>query len=162
MAKSRPLFIASIILPVLIAVSAFAEAPKGGTAGLKGPVTITSETLTADSKAHTALFERDVVARTTDMTIHADTMLVFYREEGGQVTRIEAAGHVKLYKSTRLITAEKAVYYADEDKVVFTGEPRATDGDNVVTGTTMTYFIGDDRSYVEHSKVFLKSGKDRR
>jgi lipopolysaccharide export system protein LptA len=67
---------------------------------------------------------------------------------------------VKLYKDTKLITSEKAVYFADEDKVVFTGEPRATDGDNVVTGTTMTYFIGADRSYVEHSKVFLKNKKD--
>lgn len=157
---SRPPFIASIVLLTLLSVRAFAETPKPSNQEVRGPITVTSETLTADSKAHTALFEKNVVARTTNMTIHADTMLVFYKENGGEVTRIDATGHVKLYKDTKLITSEKAVYFADEDKVVFTGEPRATDGDNVVTGTTMTYFIGADRSYVEHSKVFLKNKKD--
>jgi hypothetical protein len=29
-----------------------------------------------------------------------------------------------------------------------------------VTGTTMTYYISQDRSYVEKSKVFLKNKKD--
>jgi len=153
----RQLSIVSILLFAVSAAVAFAEAPKPG---LKGPITITSETLTADNKAHTALFERNVVAKTEDTTIYADRMLVFYTENGGQVSKIDAGGHVKLYKNTRVITSEKAVYYADEDKVVFTGEPRATDGDNIVTGTTMTYYMGDDRSLVEHSKVFLKNRKD--
>jgi len=56
-----------------------------------------------------------------------------------------------------LITADKAVYYADEAKVVFSGNPRAMDGENVVTGSVMTYFIDEDRSIVENSKVYLKN-----
>jgi lipopolysaccharide export system protein LptA len=47
--------------------------------------------------------------------------------------------------------------HADEDKVIFTGEPRAVDGENVVTGTKMKFFIKEDRSYVENSKVFLNN-----
>ena len=103
---------------------------------VKGPINITSETLTADNKARTALFEGNVVAKTTDMTIYSDKMLVFYKEGSGDVTKIESTGNVRLLKGTRLITSQNAVYYADEDKVVFTGEPRAMDGENVVTGAS--------------------------
>jgi lipopolysaccharide export system protein LptA len=150
-------FIISIALLVLPALTALA-APK---TLVKGPITITSATLTADNRAHTALFEKDVIAKTPNMTIYADSMLVFYTEQGGNVTKIEAAGNVKLYKDSRVITAQKATYFADQDKVVFTGEPRAVDGENVVTGSTMTYFIAEDRSYVEHSKVFMKNKESR-
>ena len=48
-----------------------------------------------------------------------------------------------------------------KEKVIFTGEPRAMDGDNVVSGTKMIYFMVDDRFLVENSKVILKSKKDR-
>jgi len=129
-------------------------------ANIKGPVTITSETLTADNKAHTALFETNVVAKTTNLTIQADKMLVFYKEDGGDVTKIESTGNVKVLKEDRIITSKAATYYADEEKVVFTGEPRAMDGDNVVSGTKIVYFMTNDRFFVENSKVILKSKKE--
>lgn len=157
---SRRFFIISILFLLFSASGSFsAEQQK---AKLRGPVTVTSESLTADNKSHTALFEKNVVAKTSDMTIYADRMLVFYSESGGEITKIEATGEVKLHKDNRVIFARQAVYFADEDKVVFTGEPRAVDGDNVVTGSKMTYFVTEDRSYVEGgSKVFLKNKKDR-
>jgi lipopolysaccharide export system protein LptA len=151
---SKQFFIISIFLLLVTVTAAHAEEAKGR---ITGPITVTSEMLTSDSQHHTALFEKNVVAKTTDMTIYADRMLVYYREQGGDVTRIDATGNVKVYKGTRLITSRAAVYYADEDKVVFTGDPRAVDGDNVVTGSIITYYIKDDRSIVENSKVFLKN-----
>jgi lipopolysaccharide export system protein LptA len=151
---SKRFFIVSICFLLATALAAHAQEVKER---ISGPITVTSETLTNDSRQHTALFEKNVVAKTTDMTIHADKMLVFYKEQGGDVTRIDATGNVKVYKGTRLITSQAAVYYADEDKVVFTGDPRAVDGENVVTGSVITYYVKDDRSVVEHSKVFLKN-----
>jgi lipopolysaccharide export system protein LptA len=142
----------------MIGGSSLAETSR---ANVKGPITVTSESLTADNKAHTALFEKNVLVRTPDMSMTADKMLIFYREDGGEVTKIEATGNVRLIRETRAITAQNAIYYADEDKVVFTGEPKAIDGDNVVTGTKMTYLIREDRSRVENSKVFLKNKKDK-
>jgi lipopolysaccharide export system protein LptA len=128
-------------------------------ARIKGPIHITSETLTSDNKAHTALFEKNVVAKTTDLTIHSDKMLVYYKEDGGTVTKIEATGNVKVFRESRIITSKSATYYSDEEKVIFTGEPRAMDGDNVVSGTKITYFMDSDRFHVENSKVILKSKK---
>jgi len=139
-------------------VQANAEIQK---ANVKGPITITSESLTADNRAHTALFEKNVIAKTTNLTIYADKMLVFYKEDGGDVTKIEATGNVKVLRESRIITSKSATYYAEEEKVVFSGDPRALDGDNVVSGTKITYFMIDDRFLVENSKVILKSKKDR-
>ncbi len=150
--------IISLCLVLTLAGVLFAEPEKPK---VKGPITVTSEPLLADNKANTALFEKNVIAKTPDMSMHADRMLIFYRENGGEVTKIEASGNVRLFRENRAITANNATYYADEDKVVFTGDPRAIDGDNVVTGTKMTYFIKEDRSQIEHSKVFLKNRKDK-
>ena len=122
---------------------------------IKGPIVITSEKLTADNTAHTALFERSVVARTKEMTVHADKMLVYSNKDSGDVTRIDASGNVQLIKGNRVVTSQEATYFADEDKVIFTGEPKAVEDGNVITGKKMTYLMNEDRFFVEGSKVFL-------
>ena len=126
---------------------------------IKGPIVVTSERLTADNQTHTAIFENSVVARTRNMTIYSDKMLVYYNKDTGDVTRIEAEGRVKLIRDDRVITSREADYHADEEKVIFTGDPRATEGENVVTGRKMTYLLKEDRFLVEDSKVFLKNRK---
>lgn len=127
----------------------------------KGPVIITSATLTADNKARTALFEGSVVAKTESMTIFSKKMLVSYTENG-KITKIEATGDVKVVKGDRVITSDEAIYFAEEEKVVFTGQPKAVEGPNLVTGTKIIYMMKDDRSLVENSKVFMeRSPKNR-
>jgi lipopolysaccharide export system protein LptA len=153
---SRQLFISSLLILFIFSTNVFSEEKAQR---IKGPITITSEMLIADNKAHTACFERSVVARTTDMTLYADRMLVSYNEDSGDVKMIEAEGNIKLLKGTRAVTSQKAIYYANEEKVIFTGEPHATDGENVVTGEKITYLLHEDRYLVEQSKVFLKKQK---
>jgi lipopolysaccharide export system protein LptA len=122
---------------------------------IKGPIVVTSQMLTADNKARTALFEHSVVARTPDLTMYADKMLVSYEKDTGNVTRIDAQGKVKVIKDQRIITSNEATYYADTEQVIFTGEPRAVEGENVVTGTKMVYQMNEERFLVEDSKVIL-------
>jgi lipopolysaccharide export system protein LptA len=158
---SRPYSIKPIGWAFLLCLLLFFCAPSYGEEKLvesKGPITVTSERLTADNKAHTALFEGSVVAKTETTFIYSDRMLVHY-SDSGKVIKIEAAGHVKLIKGDRIITSDAATYYADDqERIVFIGEPRAMEGKNVVTGTKMTYFMKDDRSIVENSKVFMEKG----
>jgi lipopolysaccharide export system protein LptA len=128
--------------------------------GDKEPTVITANSLTADNKAKTALFTGNVVAKKGDGTLYADRMLVFYVETGdgenSNIDRIEASGNVKLVRNNRIITSGKAIYYAGEqERAVFSDKPRATENRNVVTGTLMTYYIKDDRSVVENSKIFI-------
>ena len=127
----------------------------------QAPTIITSESLTADNKAKTALFTGSVVAKKADTTIYADRMLVYYSEggSGSNIDKIESDGNVKLVRGDRVVTSGKMVYYAGTDKTderaIFTESPRAAEGKNVVTGTKMTYYMKDDRSLVENSKVFV-------
>jgi len=143
----------SLIFFLILSTNLFSEEAEKK---IRGPIVITSETLTTDNKANTALFEKNVIARTTDMTLHADKMLVYYNQETGNVTKIEAMGNIKLLKGNRVITSKDATYYTDPERVIFTGEPRAVEGENVVTGTRMTYFMDEDRYLIEESKVFLQ------
>jgi len=129
------------------------------------PIIITSKTLINDSKAKTATFEGDVVAKRGEVTLYAAKMIVYYEDEqkGGNIKMIEAIGNVKLVKGDRVITSHKATYYPEpEERVIFTGEPRATEGKNLVTGEKITYFMKDDRSLVEKSKVYLKEKKSEK
>lgn len=89
------------------------------------------------------------------MTLYSDRMLVYSSEEG-KITKIEASGHVRLLKGEKVITSDEATYYAGEEKVVFTGRPKAVEGNNMVTGTKMTYLMNEDRSLVENSRVFME------
>lgn len=129
-------------------------------------IVITSEILTADNKENVAIFEKSVVAKKGDMTLYADKMQVYSstkllddKSRGtstSNIDKIEADGNVKFKKNNRIITSKKAIYFTKpEEMVEFTGEPVASDGSNVVTGTKILYYISDDRYKVENSKVFL-------
>ena len=96
----KQLFTVSVFISVVLAGSLFAEEK---TEQIKGPIVITSQTLLSDNKARTALFEGSVVAKTENMTLYSDKMLVYYAEETGNVTKIDAEGSVKLVKKTLLL-----------------------------------------------------------
>ncbi|HEX8949864.1 MAG TPA: LptA/OstA family protein, partial [Dissulfurispiraceae bacterium] len=156
----RPAVLLVSFLIVLLSFSGMASAEPKKAA--KEPTVITSQMLTADNKAHTALFQVNVVAKKGDMTIYSDKMLVYYSEEKGSnnIRKIDAEGNVKVIKGDRVVTSRFATYYATpEEHVVFTGDPKASEGENVVTGTKMIYYMKDDRSVVENSKVFLVERK---
>lgn len=153
----RQLFTASIIM-LFLASWAFSQEK---TSPVKGTIVITSEKLSADNKARTALFEGSVVAKTGEMTLYSDRMLVYYSDQTGNVTRIDAEGNVKLVKKDLVVTSHMAQYFADTDKVIFTGEPTAVEKGNIVTGTKMTYMFKEEQSIVENSRVLLENKKEK-
>ncbi|MCE5194203.1 MAG: LptA/OstA family protein [Nitrospiraceae bacterium] len=151
-------FIVSAVILFSFTTNVFSE---DSTGQLKGPIIITSDTLSADNKARTALFEKNVVAKTETMTLMSDKMLVYYAEKTGSITRIDVEGNVKLIKNDLVVTSDVAKYYADENKVVFTGEPKAVEKGNVVAGDMMTYFIKTERFIVNKSRVLLENKKGK-
>lgn len=154
----RQLFTVSVFISVVLTGSIFAEEK---TEQIKGPIVITSQTLFSDNKARTALFEGSVVAKTENMTLYSDKMLVYYAEGSGNVTKIAAEGRVKLVKKDLVVTSRFANYFAEEEKVIFTGEPKAVEKGNIITGTKMTYLMKEDRSIVENSRVLLENKKGK-
>ncbi len=153
---SRQFFIVNCILSALLVhftVSAATLIDKKE----KKSIIITSETLTADNKNSTAIFEGSVVAKTDDITMYSDKMTVFYDNTRNKVTRIHALGRVKVHKEEKALFSDEATYLEDEEKIIFTGNPKAVDGENVISGTQIIFYLKDDRAEVQGSRVVLQN-----
>ena len=154
----KPLFIFHNILIGSILFFSFSSATAAEKAE-KTPIVITSQTLTAESNNKTAVFEGSVVATKEDLTIYSDKMTVFYDNSESKIRKIYAVGNVKVHKKERVIFSDEATYMEDEKKIIFTGNPRAVEGENVVSGTQITFYLEDERAYVEGSRVILQDQK---
>ena len=156
---SKPHLIFNCLLSLLIVC--FSVSKVSVTEGAeKKTITITSETLTADNKNSTAVFEGSVIAKTDDITIYSDKMIVFYNDAENNVKKINATGNVKVHNKERVIFSKEASYIKNEEKIIFTGSPKAIEGDNVFTGTQIIYFLKDDRAVVEESRVILQDKQE--
>lgn len=122
-------------------------APPAGERG-KEPITIKSNELSTDSKNRTATFTGKVTARQGDLTIYADRVVVHYKQEGGDVDRVDAVGNVRIVQGDRLATAREGVYLSAEQKIVLSGEPKVFQGENTVSGKVITYFVNEEKSVV--------------
>ena len=155
---SKPFFIFNFSVSILILFFSVFNVPLSEGAENKS-ITITSETLTADNKNSTALFEGSVIARTRNISSHSDKMTVYYNESGNNVKQILASGNVKVHSDKRAIFSKEASYFNDEEKIVFTGNAKAVEGGNVITGSKIIYFLKDDRAVIEGSRVILQNNK---
>jgi lipopolysaccharide export system protein LptA len=80
------------------------------------------------------------------------------------VSLIEATGRVRIQKDEGRATSQKAVYFADEEKIVLTGEPVAWQKGTRVTGQKITMYLAEDRSVVEggsHVQIEQSQGDSR-
>jgi lipopolysaccharide export system protein LptA len=154
----KPLFIFHNILIGSVLFFSFSAAAAAETAE-KTSIVITSQTLTAENNNKTAIFEGSVVATKEDLTIYSDKMTVFYDNSEGKIKKIYAVGNVKAHKNERVIFSDEATYTEDEHKIIFTGNPRAVEGENVVTGTHITLYLEDERAFVEGSRVIMQDKK---
>ncbi|HDH53052.1 MAG TPA: hypothetical protein ENH24_01040 [Nitrospirae bacterium] len=144
-----------VLIILILHIAAFAiDLP--GNAGKKA-VIITSQSLTADNKNHTAIFEGSVVAKTGGITMYSDEMTVFYDNSESKIKKIHAIGNVRVLKNERALFSEEATYFEDEGKIIFTGNPKAVEGENVITGTQIIFYLKDDRAVVEGSRVILQN-----
>ena len=124
---------------------------------------ITSERLTFDYQRQFALFEGNVVVVDPQMRILADKMTVLF-DEGNKAKSIKAEGEVYIIQEEKKAKAEKADYDVATGTIVLTGKPQITQGKDVVTGETITFFKNEDRVLVDgRSKlvIFPKDGEKK-
>ncbi|MBI5411163.1 MAG: hypothetical protein HZA21_04135 [Nitrospirae bacterium] len=76
------------------------------------------------------------------------------------VSVFEATGRVIIEKDEGRATSQKAEYFADEEKIVLTGEPVAWQKGTRVTGQKITMYLAEDRSVVEgNSRVQIEQNQ---
>lgn len=140
--------ILTVMLLLLTSLAVVNAAPLQKGVRQDQPITIKSNELSSDSKSRTATFSGKVVARQGDLTMYSDKLVVYYKEDGGDLDKVVASGNVRIVQGDRLATAREAVYQSVEQKIVLTGDPKVIQGDNTVTGKVITYFVDDERSVV--------------
>jgi len=113
-------------------------------------------------KEKTIHFVGHVTVRQDDLVITGDQMIVYGVQEKeksktkssetpmvDQIDRIEVQGSVKITQREKMATAEKAVYYHREDKIVLLGQPKVSQGQDTLQGRMITLYLADGRSVVE-------------
>ncbi len=144
--------------PLTISIAAEAQQRKAVASG-NVPVVIRSNSLEIDNKKRVVLFTGSVEAQKEDMLIRCQRMFVYYQDKGDEkpgegqnfkIDRIVAKGEVRIDRSNGgSATAEEAVYYEAEEKVVLHGKPMVKQGEDTVEGSVITLFLREDRSVVE-------------
>ncbi len=124
------------------------------------PLHITSDRMDVDQTDRTIVFQGHVMVQQDNLTITGHSIKVFVasgaslssEENGGmmdQIDRIEVEGDVVISQEDKTATADRAVYYHKEQKIVLMGNPRAVQGQNTIEGQLITLFLQEGRSVVE-------------
>ena len=112
------------------------------------PIQIKSNELSTDSSNRTATFVGKVVARQADVTIYCDRLVVHYGEGDSSVERVEAFGNVQIFQVNRRGYGGRAEYDNRTGVIVLLDNPRVYQGEDMVTGKTITVYVNEDRSVV--------------
>jgi lipopolysaccharide export system protein LptA len=123
-----------------------------GLTASRAPIDITSDTVEANQKESTVTFKGNVVAKQEDTTLYANTLVITYDSNMKKLKEIMAIGNVKVVQLDRRATSQKATFQQDENKVVFDGDATVREGENVIRGEKVTFYVDEERSVVEGGK----------
>ena len=79
------------------------------------------------------------------MVIYADSIEALIIEDGKGIERVTAGGNVKIQQGLRVANCQKAIFYNLDQKVILTGDPKVSEGENIVSGDEIIFDIDKDR-----------------
>jgi lipopolysaccharide export system protein LptA len=168
--------IAAIVLWVL--------APLGSVRAAEAPIHIEANRMTSTEKSNSVVFTGDVDAKQGDVRIRSDEMTVFYHDIDSsdgkgqekdkkkaaqptekkttqQVEKLICIGNVEVTRGEWLGTGKKMVYLSKERQVILTDNAKAWQGQNMVSGDKIIYYLDEGRSeVVGGSKATTAGSKD--
>lgn len=143
---ARTVLVASLLLAPGIG---FAEDP---------PISIEADKMSSTEKTNSVLFEGDVDARQGDTRIRSDQMTVFYTQQDAkkkndekvtqQVEKLVCEGNVEITRGEWLGTSKKSIYLSDKRQFILMGDAKAWQGQNMVSGEKIIYYLDEERSEV--------------
>lgn len=133
-----------------------------------GAISITSKKMTLKSQENTILFEGDVIVERDSIRLKANKVEVVFnsitKDEQGLMENIEkkrdlsiitATEKVEFTQGERTILSDKAVYFKNDEKMVFTGSPNVREGRDELKGKKITVYIKEDRVVVEGGEAII-------
>ena len=145
MADCRRLTVLMAALAML-AVAPFAAASESISSlkkhDVNQPIDIGADELEVQTKDNTAIFRGHVQAVQSDLSIDADRVTVYYRDQSGSapksgpsaISRIDASGNVKLSSPTETVRSKWGIYDLDMKIVTLGGSVVMTRGENNIRG----------------------------
>lgn len=120
------------------------------------PIHIEADRMTSTEKDNSVIFTGDVDAKQDDVRIRSDKMTVFYTQADTkasttatqQVEKLICVGNVEITRAEWLGTSKEMVYLSKERQVILTGNAKAWQGQNMVSGDKIIYYLDEGRSEV--------------
>jgi len=125
------------------------------------PIFIEADHMTSLEKSGSVLFKGNVDAKQGEVQIRSDEMTVYYTQEKKskskksakikgkqQVEKIVCVGNVEVTKKEWLGTSKKMYYLAKKRQVILIDNAKAWQGQNMVSGDKIIYYLDENRSEV--------------
>lgn len=116
------------------------------------PIDIISDTVEANQKQNMVTFIGNVVAKQGDTTLYANNLIIIYDGETKKMKEVIAMGNVKIVQLERRATSQKATFYQNENRAILEGDVVVREGENVIRGERVIYYLDEERSIVESGK----------
>lgn len=128
----------------------------------QSPIHITADRMETNQDQNTITFESHVIVQQDDVTVTSNRLKVTMLQGDKKPASVESSpaeridyiefdGDVKVTQQDRLATANKAIFYQKEQKIMLHGRPVVTKGQDRVEGNLITIFLKEGRSVVEGS-----------
>ncbi len=125
------------------------------------PINIEANRMVSQESANSVVFIGNVDARQGKLTIRTDEMTVFYtaaknnkdKQAASQMEKLSCKNNVKIVQGDWLGTGDRMDYFAKERKVILSGNAKAWQGQNMVAGKTIIYYLDEKRSVVEQDET---------
>ncbi len=125
----------------------------------KSPIHIEADHMTSTEKSNSVVFTGDVDAKQGNVRIRADKMTVYYtkadkkKKKNGpkmaqQVEKLICTGNVEVTRGDWLGTGKKMIYLSKERQVILVDNAKAWQGQNMVSGSKIIYYLDEGRSEV--------------
>lgn len=157
-----------VLSALLLAPGGYGEGqePAFGTAQLMPPgcqgeaavLDVSADRMTFDQQQRSFLFEENVHIRQCGLTILCDRVRVTNDTKGESIQHIIATGNVRVQQGTRHVVAERAEYFAAEQRLVLTGNPRAWDTQerHEMMGDEIVILLPQDYVTVKGARVLFQ------
>ena len=128
------------------------------------PIIIEADRMVSLEEDNSVLFTGNVDANQADVRIRSDKMTVYYTPAADgkkqEVKRLKCIGNVEITKADWLGTGKEMNYLAKDRKVILSGDARAWQDKNLVTGNTIIYYLDEGRSEVVSGRPSTTIGAD--
>ncbi len=121
----------------------------------KIPVNVSANEVDYLDNGQKVVFQGGVIVTREDLVIKCNKLIAYLNKKNKNIYKIEAIDGVELYYLTKEGRADRIVYNVPEDKVTMYGNPYLKDGNSIVTGNEIIYFVSTQ-------KVFVMGGNKKR